>query len=158
VRHPGGYLHSWTNRWRSKQNETTTHRLNCARLEAIAQEQPNWGERFGDIAAMATDESELWFWCYAAETIDQAGEGMPAYYRIIYEELSSNPVPIVKQCYEMCRLNWSNDIEQAVITASKTSQSIAEKWRKTLDDEQIALVTRILEQSTMKEYWPEEAS
>ncbi len=57
----------------------------------------------------------------------------------------------------MCRLNWSESIEQAVIAASQTSQSIAAKWRKTLNDDQIALVTRFLNQSTMKKCWPEEA-
>ncbi len=120
VRHPGGYLHSWKNRYRSKHDESVIQRMNRARLEDISREQPRWGERFGDVAAMTTVESELWFWCYASETIDQAGEAKSAYYRIIYEELAANPVPIVRRCYEMCGLDWSQCVEEAVIGSSQT--------------------------------------
>lgn len=154
VRHPGGYLHSWATRYRSKTDEEKIHRENRVRLETIAREQPQWGERFGDILAMSTEESELWFWCYAAETIDRAGEGKPGYYRIIYEELTSAPIPIVKRCYEMCGLEWSESVEQAVLAASLAAPSIAAKWRKNLSPEQIALTTRILDQSTLGEHWP----
>ena len=155
VRHPGGYLHSWENRYRSKQDEETIHRLNRARLEDIAGEQPEWAERFGDIAAMSTEESELWFWCHAAETIDRAGENKPAYRRIVYEELASDATPIVRHCYETCGLDWSEGIERAVVAASEVSQGIAAKWQTSLNDEQIELVLRILSQSNMRDLWPE---
>ncbi|MBW2420442.1 MAG: sulfotransferase [Deltaproteobacteria bacterium] len=154
VRHPGGFLQSWTKRYRSKQDEETTHRNNRARLEDIAREQPEWAERFGDIAAMTTEESELWFWCHAAETIDRAGEKRAAYYRIVYEELASDAVPIVRHCYEMCGLDWSEHIEQAVIAASQLSESIASKWQRELSDQQVELVMRILGQCSLRDLWP----
>lgn len=153
VRHPGGYLHSWTTRYRSKHDEETIHRLNRARLEDIAAEEPEWGARFGSIDAMGTEESELWFWCYATETIEAAGRGRPAYDRIIYEDLTSDPVPIVRRCYEKCRLAWSRAIERAVLDASRTSQTIAGAWRESLDEGQIELVSRILDQSSLRECW-----
>jgi len=153
VRHPGGYLLSWTNRHRSKHDDDTIDSLNRARLEDIANEQPEWGARFGDIETMSTAESELWFWCYAAETIDRAGEGESSYCRIIYEELASNTVPIMRQCYEMCGLDWTPSIEQATVEASQISESIATKWRTSLSDEQTDLVMRILNQSNMRVHW-----
>jgi hypothetical protein len=158
VRHPGGYLHSWRNRYRSKQDESVIQRMNRARLEDIAREQPRWGERFGDVAAMTTVESELWFWCYASETIDEAGEAQPAYDRIIYEELAANPVPIVRRCYEMCGLDWSPRVAEAVISSSQISQTIASKWQRGLNDEEIGMVLRILNQSTLRDHWLDEAT
>lgn len=154
-RHPGGYLHSWSNRYRSTQDERTVHSLNRLRLQDVANEQPEWAERFGDIAAMSTEESELWFWCYATETIDRAGENKPAYHRIIYEQLTSDPVAIVRHCYEVCGLNWSENIEQAIIATSHVSQGIAAKWRTALSREQMTLVMKILNQSRMQRFWPE---
>jgi hypothetical protein len=154
VRHPGGYLHSWKNRYRSQQDEGAIARLNRARLEDIAREQPDWGARFGDVAAMSTVESELWFWCYASETIERAGAGKPAHLRIIYEELAANPVPIVRRCYDMCGLDWSEPVEQAVIGASQISQTIASKWRSGLADDEIEMVLRVLNQSTLRDHWP----
>lgn len=155
VRHPGGYLNSWANRYRSENDEGMILRLNRARLEVVAQEDPAWADRFGDIARMTTEESELWFWRYATETIDRAGQGKPAYHRIVYEELTSSPVPIVKRCYEDCGLEWSQDIEQAVVSASQVSRGIAAKWRKRLREDQIDLVSRILEGSPMNKCWTE---
>jgi hypothetical protein len=133
-------------------------RLNRARLEDIAREQPHWGARFGDVAAMSTVESELWFWCYASETIDQAGEASGSYERIIYEELTEDPVPIVRRCYERCGLDWSQPVEAAVIGASQTSQAIASKWRTALADDEVDAVLRILNQSTLRDHWQREAS
>jgi len=157
VRHPGGYLHSWKNRYRSGHDEKVIRDMNRARLEDIAREQPEWGQRFGDVAGMSTVESELWFWCYASETIDRAGVGRPAYLRIIYEELAANPVPIVRRCYDLCGLGWSEAIERAVIGASQVSQTIASKWRSGLADDEIESVLRILRQSALSDHWPGEA-
>ena len=157
VRHPGGYLNSWANRYRVRMDEREIQRQNERRLNDIASEHPIWAERFGDISAMTTDESELWFWCYATETIDAAGCGKAAYCRIVYEKLASEPVPMMKRIYELCGLDWSEKVERAVIAVAQDSPSIAANWRAQLTDEQLDAVERILTQSSVRNLWTDEA-
>ena len=77
VRHPGAYLHSWSSRFLSRNDGEAVRRDNLARLRIVASANPEWGERFGDPERLSTEESELWFWLYAVETIHAAGDGSP---------------------------------------------------------------------------------
>ena len=153
VRHPGGFLNSWRNRYLKKEDLAEVLRLNRQRLHEIVAADATWADRIGDIDRMDESESELWYWCFAAERIHRAGEGLPAYRRIVYEQLTAEPLQVTEQCYAFTGLPWNDDIRKAVAAASRTSESIAANWRTRLTDEQIALVERILAGSLMRDWW-----
>jgi hypothetical protein len=67
-------------------------RKNRERLDAIRRLQPEWGLRFLDLDRLSLLESELWFWCYATETLHRAGEGKPHYRLNGFEELAGRPL------------------------------------------------------------------
>jgi hypothetical protein len=159
VRHPGGFLNSYIKRWLSYQaDQEEVARANRNVLVQIVAHEPEWAERFGDIAAMSLLESELWYWVYCAETIHRAGEGNPRYQLVNYLDLARDPVEVSRALYRGCGLDWDNAIEQAIRRSSQESESIASAWRRALDAEQIALVERILAKSTMGTWWNEDRS
>jgi len=153
VRHPGGFLNSWSNRYRSKHEEVEVLTANRDRLESIAAREPEWRNRFGNISAMSAEEAELWNWCYAGETIYRAAQESEHYHLINYESLVYDPVPVVRSCYAACGLEWSGAIERRVGNSASNSESIAMKWRSELNSGQMALVERILDQTSMRVWW-----
>ena len=156
VRHPGGFLNSWLNRYLNKSDKTQATILNRQRLEQIAREEPIWGDRFGDVKQMSAEEAELWYWCYANEVIYSGGQDKKQYHLVIYERLAADPVPTVKQAYQVCGLDWSEPIEQAVMAVCSRSKFIAASWREKLNADQIAVVERIRQASLMGDWWDAE--
>lgn len=155
IRHPGGFLNSWANRYLASHDERIVRRDNHGRLRAIAAEDSLWAERFGDIGAMSVEESELWYWRYACEEIDNAGQGRPQYRRVIYEELACEPVAMIRRFYEAIGLVWGDRIEDAVCGMSENSARIASAWQSKLSEERLKLVARILVDSPMYHWWPQ---
>ncbi|MGF1482404.1 MAG: sulfotransferase [Cyanophyceae cyanobacterium] len=155
VRHPGGFLNSWQNRYLKTQEPEAVEQANQERLRQVAQREPQWAALFKDIGDMSVEESELWYWRYAAETIHAAGEGQSNYLRIIYENLVADPLTVVRNLYEKCCLPWTEDIEKQVFQSSSGSNSIATAWSEKLQSEQVALVKRILHGSSMQDWWGE---
>ncbi|MEQ9482329.1 hypothetical protein [Coleofasciculus sp. F4-SAH-05] len=94
-----------------------------------------WGERFGEVEAMTVDESELWYWCYASETIHSVGEGRSNYVRVIYEDLSTDSLEITKHLYQKCHLPWTKEIEAEVAKSASRANKIATAWYKKLEPE-----------------------
>ena len=156
MRHPGGFLNSWASRYLAKRDTEAVNRLNQARLHDVVREHPHWAERFGDIDAMGVHESELWYWCYACETIHAAGRDKAHYMPIVYEDLASNAAQVIERCYSFCGLPWTDAIRAQVERAAQTSETIAANWRSRLNDEHIALVERVLESSGLKSLWTPE--
>jgi hypothetical protein len=152
IRHPGGYLNSWSNRYLASHDYDQVSDENADRLRAIVSNDPSWAAHFGDIEAMSIDESELWYWCYANSVIFDAGRGSSHYHRIIYEDLARNPVEIAKQMYDDCGLAWTPDVERRVRESGVQSTSIADAWRAKLSPEQQGLVERIALRA--REFYP----
>jgi hypothetical protein len=98
-------------------------------------------------------ETELWYWRYCCETIDQAGEGNPRYQLIKYEDLAFKPVETSRSLYEACNLDWDNAIEEAIRESSTDSSAIASAWRRRLSAEHIAAVEWVLRDSLMRDLW-----
>jgi hypothetical protein len=144
IRHPGGFLNSWMNRYVATRDEESIRRRNHERLRDVAGADPEWAERFGEIDSMSTEEAELWYWCYANEVIHRAGCESGSYVRVVYEELAEDPVPIVKKLYARCNLEWTPPVEAAVLDNVSVSASISGAWRTKLDPRQIGLVERFL--------------
>lgn len=153
LRHPGGYLNSWANRWLRPNDAAEVHRLNLDRLGRIEWADPAWGRRWGRIDAMDVQESELWFWRYANEAIFAGGQGRPGYRTILYEQLVDRPLDMARSLYELCRLPWGPGIEEAVLQTTGESEQIASAWRSRLKPEQVAMVERILEGSPLAALW-----
>lgn len=156
ARHPGGFLNSWSKRYLREADPAAVRESNRQRLEDVAREYPHWAERFGDPAAMSTDESELWYWRYATEAIHDAGQGNPLYRLINYEALAADPVPVLRDCFAACGLNWTGAIESAV--AAAPAESIAHGWRKAVGDDRLAIIDRVLSDSPLAAWWPQETA
>ena len=153
VRHPGGFLNSMSRRYWADQDITVVKQNNRERLRQIVKHEPEWAERFGDIDAMSVEESELWYWRYASETIHTTGEGRPNYVQLVYEDLVANPIEVAKHVYEKCHLPWTKEIEAEIAKSASSSTAIATAWYKKLEPEQIELVQRILDSSLMSQWW-----
>ena len=153
IRHPGGFLNSWAQRYVRGRDVPDILQQNRRRLVSIAEADPQWSARFTDIDSMSLEESELSCWLYVNETMYMAGTGKRSYHRVIYESLTADPVAIMRGCYAACGLEWTRRVEARVRRSGRQSQSIASAWRKGLRDDQIVTVERILEQSEMKAWW-----
>ena len=153
ARHPGGFLHSWRTRFLQRCDPECVKRDNAARLCAVATADPAWASRFGDIAGMRVEESELWFWSYVHGMIAAAGAGSDSYERVIYENLARHPVPLMSGIYGRCGLAWSRAIERAVQRESADSMAIANRWRTQLTGDEVAIVERVLAASPARAWW-----
>lgn len=153
VRHPGGFLNSWQNRYLSERDAARVKRANSDRLQQIAASDPTWAKRMGNIEAMSLDESELWYWCYANEVVHKAGQGCSNYCLVIYEKLARDPVGTMARVYDACHLSWTKAIEAQIAKSAKTSTDIATAWTDQLTAEQERLVDSILASSSMANYW-----
>jgi len=157
VRHPGGVLNSWKNRYLSDEDRDMVLSENHRRLEMIASYDAEWASLFGNIRLMGLVESELWFWRYASEMIHRAGEGKGAYILCLFETLADNCCQIAKRIYHHLGLEWNQTIEQQVKKESKSSTQIASKWRDSLSDDEIEIVEKVLDGSPMQHWWEEKS-
>jgi hypothetical protein len=153
VRHPGGFLNSWRNRYLAQHERETVLHENRERLRQIAEADPAWGRRFCDIRTMSLDESELWFWRYAAEAIHEAGAESSHYRLINYERMTVDPIGTARDVFEFCGLPWESDTEHRVAGTAAESKSIAKAWRDRLSAEDVALIERILDDSPLNSWW-----
>jgi hypothetical protein len=156
VRHPGGFLNSLMNRLWSRSDMGEVERANRELLVQIAACDPDWGDRFGDLAALSTVETELWYWRYAAEMIHRAGAGNPRYRLVKYEELTRDPVETSRSLYRSCGLDWDDAVERAIRRSSQESPAIASAWGGKLGAAEREAVERILDGSLMRDWWRQE--
>jgi hypothetical protein len=157
VRHPGGFLNSWANRYLAPRDRAAITQDNADRLKRIVARDRRWTQDFGDIDAMTAEESELWYWMYANQVIHESGEGRRSYCRIVYEQLVADTRNTVHEVYRRCGLPWSPETEARVDALTGESQTIASKWRRKLDPHQVSLVETVLERTSMRNWWPEAA-
>jgi len=139
VRHPGGFLNSWKNRYLSTEEVAKVHSVNIERLKTVVRENARWGNIFGDISNLGLNESELWYWYYANQVIYEEGKGKSAYTLIQYEELTKQPVNVLDKLYKAIGLVITEDIKNNVIASSQASETISDSWRNKLSVSDIAL-------------------
>lgn len=152
IRHPGGFLNSWRNRYLDKNDPASVREANRERLEEVAASDTTWANRFGDIGPMSVEESELWYWRYANEVVYEAGKTSDNYHRLVYEELVSHPIESMRHSYMAAGLQWDAQVERAIRASSSQSASIASAWREQLSPEHRELVDRVLEPDA--EFYP----
>ena len=154
VRHPGGFLNSWSKRYLARRDRAEVAQVNRHRLRMVVEADPSWAPRFGDIDRMPVEESELWYWLYACKTIDEAGARSPMYELIIYEELAADPVGVARRLFDVCGLSWLTRTENAIRMDSSNPQLIARAWRDSLAREHANLAARILKAEYTRRWWP----
>lgn len=155
VRHPGGFLNSWTNRFLTTVDPGAVLRDNHQRLHRVLEEAPQWADRIGDPEAHDVEASELWYWRYANETCHDLGQAQPQYRALAYEQLATDPLPLMEDLYGVAGLEWDAEIAARVTEACSGSAGIAGRWRAKLDARQIALVESILDGSPLQTLWPD---
>lgn len=153
VRHPGGFLNSWRNRWLGRNEGELVRQLNRARLDAVRRAAPEWGDRFGDVERMSVVESELWYWRYASETIHAAGEQSSRYQLVVYERLVGGVMETAQRLYAFCGLPWDERIAKGIGAMSGESASIAKTWQSKVTPEDVEAVNRVMAGSTMEHWW-----
>lgn len=149
VRHPGGFLHSWRSRYLALNDQKRVLAENALRIENVARANARWASRFTESDVREVNASELAYWRYANESIHECGRGKPNYQFISFEDLSRDPLPIMRRVYEACRLPLTEEIVARIQATAGGSNEIAGKWRSQLPAAQIALVERVLRQTTL---------
>lgn len=165
VRHPGGFLHSAITRFFSKlspEKLEKEYQLYTDILRTAVAIAPEWGAVFGDIESMELMEAVAWVWRYHNEAIYRTGQGQPNYLRLIYEDMSRQPLAMAQQVYQHCDLDWSADIENRIKAGldtsvwgklSKSSVEVAEVWKSELSPENLRLIHQVMEGSLMADWW-----
>jgi len=153
VRHPGGRLASWNNRWASRFDEEEIISTIIPRLTRIADFHPDWPRLTESIRNRNLWECQLWEGRHLHETIANLFEGNPRYIRVTYEQLCEAPVAEVKRLYAHCDVPWSSDIENQVSNLAEGSQNIANKWKNQLSDEQRSALRVVFENSAMRDWF-----
>lgn len=156
VRHPGGFLSSWRRRYVGERDEARVLAENRHRLALVAQASPAFAAKMGDVDALDLDHSELWFWRYAVETIDEAGvRATGRYHRVAFEALAREPVAHARAIFAWLGLAWTPAIERAVEAMSRESLGIVARAAGDLSAHQRAAIARVLEGSALHGWWSE---
>jgi hypothetical protein len=153
VRHPGGFLNSYRKRYLAETDPAQVRRESTDRLQRIAQVDPAYAALFGNIDAMTIEELEMWFWRYTTEQIHAAGQNSSRYDRVVYEDLTRQPVDIARHLYQRCGLTWNAQLEQKTQATAEHSDAIASAWREKLPREHVELIDRIFTPSPLAQWW-----
>lgn len=153
VRHPGGYLHAWRDRFLSRADAQEVRGANQARLREIAEKLPAWAERFGAIDAMSVFESELWFWRYSTETISEAALGCSAHQLVLDHEVMHNPMSVAERLYEQIGLPVPERVVRWLDQHADDWRTKSSCWRDLLTNEETGAVEQVLAGSPMQRWW-----
>ena len=155
VRHPGAMMHSWSVRFLAQMDYDRVRRDNLERLRVISQLRPSWAKRFGDVESMSAEEAEMWFWLFSTETTHQAGFGLEQYILVLDEHVVRDTVAVAKRLFQACQLPWSRSVETRLLKRASEWQACTACWRDLLKLDQVSLIERILDRSSIKGWWSE---
>jgi hypothetical protein len=156
VRHPAAVLHSWSTRFLRNQDCERVRRDNINRLKLIANADPSWSERFGDVEGMTVEEAEMWFWLYVTQVTHDAGKGRAQYHLVLDENVIQRPVDVAQTLYRECGLPWAGSVEDALLDKAAEWRFFASPWRDLLEPQQGGMIERILDSSPLREFWNED--
>ncbi|WP_346293300.1 sulfotransferase [Sphaerothrix gracilis] len=162
VRHPGGRLNSWMNRFLSSSD--AEHVLNDykKKLKNISDFDESFSQKIGNIDSLSLIQAELWMWRYINESIYLAANMYPNYRLVVYEDFAENPVQYAKELYEHCSLPWNEQIEKTISDSVQdsvwgripgTSKDVANAWKQKLNPEYAQTVSKVLQDSLMQDWW-----
>jgi hypothetical protein len=162
IRHPGGRLNSWVNRFLSDRDKADIDHRNKTRLREVLVLAPEWQPLFKDIENMSIAESETWFWRYVTETIHRAGEGLSQYKCVVYEDLAADPLGVAREIYDFCGLPFTPEVEKIIVGGlgksvwgklDGTPKSVAQAWRHKLTPDELMVLDQVLKGSLMEQWW-----
>lgn len=161
IRHPAGRHLSYTRRFLSAQDGAKVLATTHDQLRLIATHESAWKSRFGDIERMDHLESQMWIWRYVNESLEETGEGVANYHRVVYEELTADPVGHAERLYVALGLVWNASTQSAAHRMANHSvwgrvddpQSVAEAWRTELPSEDIERIDELLTESPLASLW-----
>ncbi len=154
VRHPGGFLHSWMNRYLKYRNPDVVMSENKSRLEKLAGTSEAWSDRMGDINRMSLPETELWYWLYANEETYVNGKENSRYKLVIFENLADNFSDEVEGILDFSSLIVSTEYKDRLSELGNNSLSIANEWKKSLRKTEKKMASKILNNSELSGLWP----
>jgi hypothetical protein len=157
IRHPGAVLHSWRKRLLSVSDREMVTRDNRDRLRFVAEQEPSWRHRFGSIERMSAEEAELWYWCYLNEAIHEIGVNRPSYTVVFDEDIARDAPAAVSAAMQRCSLTVSPAMMNAMTDVAGEWRDQLCDWRQLLDSDHVALVDRILADSSLRQCWPSNA-
>jgi len=153
VRHPGGFLNSWRNRYLARKDYGEVLAANLSRLERVRKSDVEWARRLPEPQGMSAEEAELWYWLYATEVIHAAGVGAPQYRLVIYEQLVVDTVGVTRKLYSACGLPWTDSVESRIRRFLMGNPQTADAWKKKLKQSEAKVVARILSLSSLRSFW-----
>jgi hypothetical protein len=153
LRHPGAVLHSWRKRFLTVSDREMVTRNNRRRLQFVVEQEPRWRHRFGSFERMSAEEAELWYWCYMNEAIYEIGVNCPTYSLVFDEDISRDAPAAVIPVMQRFGLSVSQAmIDVMTDVAGEWREQLCD-WRQLLDSDHVALVDRILADSSLRQCW-----
>jgi len=153
IRHPAGFLNSYSKRFLPTSDLEMVRRDNLNRLDAIGTATPEWRRRFGTISELTLEEAELWFWCYVNETALAAGQGAEAFLMLEDSDMALAPVENGKRIYQHCGVPWQAEIERYLASRAEHWADRTRSWREIISPEHVCMVERVLEGSPLRQLW-----
>lgn len=151
VRHPGGMLNSWLNRFSPTQDQDELFETQQGILRKIHKRDPAYESVSGPVEGKDLVELKLWCWRHAQDHILSEGAGHPRYMPVVFEHLSERPAEVMAPVYEMCGLEFTDAMHGLIREETARSKDIAGAWKAKLSDEQAALIERVLDGSRVSQ-------
>lgn len=149
LRHPGGFLNSWKNRYLKHRNPETVLKENKCRLSALAETSEEWRIRMGDINSLSLPETELWYWLYANEETYRKGFKNERYLLVVFEKLASDFFSEVERILEFSSLCIPETQKSKLSKLGSDSPVIADSWRQALSEAEKDAVAKIMENNNL---------
>lgn len=160
VRHPGGMLNSWRNRYYASRDSDLVRAASRIRLSTVLS-MARWlhpATKDGINKCLSSprpsaEELELWYWRYSNEAIMECASGKESYSRVIYEDLVEDPVRVAQPLFEIVGLDFTDRIYSDLIKGADRSQNISNRWQEKLPDNEIRMTDQILTGSPLEGLW-----
>ena len=153
VRHPGGFLRAWQQRYLARRDASEMVEAGRARLRRIAKIEPEWAERFGNLDVMTVEETELWFWRYTCETIHGSGANNSRYLLVKDEDLVDDPTDSARRMFDMCELPWNERVEAWIAEQGESWRGEIRPWQHLHNSRLVSMVERVLQDSPLRDWW-----
>ncbi|MFK7883751.1 MAG: sulfotransferase [Phycisphaerales bacterium] len=151
IRHPGGMLNSWLNRFAPTQDQTELFATQQQILRNIHESDPAYASISGPVEGKELVELKLWCWRHAQDHILRLGREHPRYMPVVFEQLSQDPIRLMEPIYAMCGLEFTDQVRTLIRAETSQSESIAAAWKDKLGIERVAHVERVLDGSAVGE-------
>lgn len=120
-----------------------------------------------DIRQLTYHEQAAWLWCLTQEKILADVAGSDRVLTVRYEDVCAEPFAMTRRMFEFVGLDWQLQTERFVRASTEGSntdyysvfkhpQSSAERWRSELSSQDIERILRILRNSPVSSYYPDD--